>query len=508
MKLTAWFLTVATVSTIAVASLGNVAPPPPVGSLPYHHLVLEGGGVRAVSYVGALHALTQLGYYTNGRYTFRRIGGTSSGCLVGLAVALDVPAARLEELVYTHVPLFDALVDFDARQLLVGQDVDDGDVPAAAADGADDHSDSGEAATGDEHESGGGGWYNLVWRAYALLTRVNYFLGRWRSRNAPGLSGEQRLVAFVRDQLGPQSPHRDQLAPLLGTMTFAQLEALTGHQLACFATSLTTRRLVEFSPETTPHWPVVRALYASMAVPGLFKPLDDGHGNALVDGALLMNFPITMNDAVDGTADDRTLGLSLAEPLPEACPRAAASNADAAATTTTTCRFGDTAGCGYSVAVAADGGDDGDGDGGGGGGWFANRWLPTTAAKKRSATTPSPTPSPPMTTARLFPPPPPPPPSAGDESLDSPPPEPSPFPLYERFGSVGAFVTALYSTLVDREVSLYERCRANRNRVVYLESPVRALTMRVPARHITLSINRAYRNTMVSLAAGTVTAPP
>lgn len=507
MKLTAWILTAATVSTIAVASLGSVAPPPPlVGSLPYHHLVLEGGGVRAVSYVGALHALTQLGYYTNGRYTFRRIGGTSSGCLVGLAVALDVPAARLEELVYTHVPLFDALVDFDARQLLVGQDVDNdgGDVPA---DGADNHSDSDEAATGGEHETGGGGggWYNLVWRAYTLLTRVNYFLGRWRSRNAPGLSGEQRLVAFVRDQLGPQSPHRDQLAPLLGTMTFAQLEALTGHQLACFATSLTTRRLVEFSPETTPHWPVVRALYASMAVPGLFKPLDDGHGNALVDGALLMNFPITMNDAADGTADDHTLGLSLAEPLPEACPRAAASQD--AATTTTTCRFGDTAGCGYSVAVAADGGDD---DGDGGGGWFANRWLPTAAEKKRSAT-PPPIPSPPMTTAKLFPPPPPPPPpSAGDESLDSQqtPEQPSPFPLYERFGSVGAFVTALYSTLVDREVSLYERCRANRNRVVYLESPVRALTMRVPARHITLSINRAYRNTMVSLAAGTVTAPP
>jgi NTE family protein len=55
-------------------------------------LVLEGAGVKGIALVGVISVLEQRGYQ------FRRVAGTSAGAIVGSLVALNAPAAELQEI--------------------------------------------------------------------------------------------------------------------------------------------------------------------------------------------------------------------------------------------------------------------------------------------------------------------------------------------------------------------------------------------------------------------------
>jgi NTE family protein len=56
-------------------------------------LVLEGGGVKGIAFVGALRALDE------GGYTFRRIAGTSAGAMIGALIAAGYSPRELEVLI-------------------------------------------------------------------------------------------------------------------------------------------------------------------------------------------------------------------------------------------------------------------------------------------------------------------------------------------------------------------------------------------------------------------------
>src|SRR5688500_120427 len=56
-------------------------------------LVLEGGGVKGIAHVGALHAI-----HDRGVTVYPRVAGTSAGSIVGALVAAGLPPARMLEI--------------------------------------------------------------------------------------------------------------------------------------------------------------------------------------------------------------------------------------------------------------------------------------------------------------------------------------------------------------------------------------------------------------------------
>lgn len=249
--------------------------------LKFDSLALEGGGSKSISYVGALLAFKEMGYYKEGLYKFNTIGGTSAGCFVSFLISLDVSPAALEELVY-KMDIFQSSINFNVDLF------DTNNAP---------------------EKSSSHTWFNTIMKTFALITKARDIVDLWLDYDSPGLSTEEMFLRFLNDIIVPLSPHKA-FIPDITRLTFYDLAEITNHNLRCFATQLNDKILYEFSVKRTPNEHVVKAIYASMALPGLFKPLNDGYGNTLVDGGLLYNFPITMNDR-GNDIDKRTLGLSL-----------------------------------------------------------------------------------------------------------------------------------------------------------------------------------------------------
>lgn len=90
-------------------------------------------------------------------------------------------------------------------------------------------------------------------------------------------------------------------------VTFDQLRKLTGKRLVVLGTDLNNNAELVFSPDHTPHLPVAAACQMSMAVPGLFAPVEYG-GTLVVDGGLKNNFPLQY------FPPDSTLGVRVTWP--------------------------------------------------------------------------------------------------------------------------------------------------------------------------------------------------
>lgn len=250
--------------------------------LQFQHLVLEGGGSRAISYVGALKALKDLQYYTNNRYRFEKIGGTSTGCFVGLIVALDIDPKKLESLIY-KMDIITKNLNFDINLF--------------------------DATT--QQQSNKYNWFQSIIKSYNLIVKVTQLIDLWQNNASPGLSSEEKFIYFIRRHLLPLSPHAKRFESRQ-IITFYELYKITRHQLTCFATRLIDQSLVEFSVSKSPKENIFKGVYASMTIPGIFKPLDDNCGSPLIDGSLVNNFPITMNDIPSNNQiSHTTLGLKL-----------------------------------------------------------------------------------------------------------------------------------------------------------------------------------------------------
>lgn len=247
----------------------------------FDHLVLEGGGLQVISHVGALKALKELKYFTNNSYSFQRIGATSTASVVALAVALDVDSLHLESLVYNR-DVFTETVGFDVSLL--------------------------DPESWDQMPSSESSWIDSIVNFYTFRLKVCQIQDIWQIDDSPGLAAFETFETFIKKYIIEFSPHKERLV----TATFRELYEVSGHDLVCFATRLQDGSLMMFSKDATPEENVLKAVYASMTLPGVFKPLDDGHGSPIVDGSLLLKFAINMNDKREGRSFN-TLGLALSQ---------------------------------------------------------------------------------------------------------------------------------------------------------------------------------------------------
>lgn len=304
----------------------------------FKNVLFEGGLTKSLSYLGSLKALQVLNYYENNAYKFNRIAGTSGGCMFALFVALDIDPSDIESLIFNPDINVGPLVSNFDYTLLNGDDINKYYEDA-------------------RNSSTPFWWFGAVYNSYNLITKASAIIDNWLTRNSPGLSTGQALINFIRTRVYEKSPHKAHLLLMqrqrrqqkknnnnvLNSITFKDLQQITNHELVCFAsrissnhnsnkddsvlnnnggikiengifttTTTTGATHVEFSATKTPNESILKALYASLTIPTLFKPLDDGHGNFLISGGFINNFPITYNDdLISNKISETTLGFKL-----------------------------------------------------------------------------------------------------------------------------------------------------------------------------------------------------
>lgn len=208
----------------------------------YHNLVLEGGGIRGVAYCGALQELEQRGML----HHIRRIGGTSAGAIQASLLSVGYSAAELTDLV---------------SEMKV--------------------------------ESFNDGQYIFVGGAQRLVERFGWYRGdafrRWMGEKIEIRTGNSGL-------------------------TFGELHELAQRDsclkdLYVTVINLTQQKPMVLSYENFPNLAIADAVRASMSIPlyycavfmdstGRFysRPPRTVPADVLVDGGLLLNYPIGLFD--------------------------------------------------------------------------------------------------------------------------------------------------------------------------------------------------------------------
>lgn len=129
-------------------------------------------------------------------------------------------------------------------------------------------------------------FYDLEWPEYVKRQGILELL---RKRNA--WSDGERFYQWLRERLAARLPGRPE------HVTFASLYQFTGIYLAVVASDLNDRaaRPVVFDKDSEPDTTVAFAVRASISIPGLFAtvPRRDRR-QELVDGGLLLNFPVEL----------------------------------------------------------------------------------------------------------------------------------------------------------------------------------------------------------------------
>ncbi|RDB04118.1 patatin-like phospholipase family protein [Runella aurantiaca] len=208
----------------------------------YHNLVLEGGGIRGIAYCGAIQELEQRGFLKD----IWRVGGTSAGAIQASLLAVGYSAAELTELV---------------SEMKI--------------------------------QSFNDGQYIFVGGTQRLIERFGWYKGdafrKWIAQKIEQKTGVTHL-------------------------TFGQLHALTQRD-SCYkdlyvtVTNLTKQKSMVLSYEKFPDLVIADAVRASMSIPlyycavfmdstGRFhqRPPRTIPADVLVDGGLLMNYPIGLFD--------------------------------------------------------------------------------------------------------------------------------------------------------------------------------------------------------------------
>lgn len=244
------------------------------------NLVLEGGGVKGIAYVGAFKAFKELGMYENDRYLFDAVSGTSAGCFFGSMIALGIPPEKLEPLV--KATDFDGdFFDYKFRDLM--------SIP----------------------------WPPTASFSYMsrMLTWIGKVSGAFLLKDSPGLNTGDKYMAFFVNKILPLSPYADKLGP---DPTFEDLDAVSPVSLTCYGARLGVPSSIAYSVKTVPTMKLKTAIFHSGNLPVMFKPTQDMFGCVVIDGGLYQNFPINAYDTASYT-NPHTLGLSLnAEPNEEA----------------------------------------------------------------------------------------------------------------------------------------------------------------------------------------------
>ncbi|MGQ4599071.1 patatin-like phospholipase family protein [Nocardia sp. R6R-6] len=225
--------------------------------MPYADLVLEGGGVKGIAFVGAIEVLQERGY------EFRRVAGTSAGAIVGTLVAAGYSAGELVSIMRS--------VDYRKFQ--------DGDFMDRFAFGK---------ALGLLFEQG--------------IYDGNY-LEEWLNEHL-AQRGKRTFADFeYNDDERPLPPDKQySLVVMASDISHGRLSRLPW-QYDRYGRDRGTQQVAD-------------AVRASMSIPFFYTPVQwnttGGEKSWLVDGGLLSNFPIDVFDAPGGTEPRwPTLGIKL-----------------------------------------------------------------------------------------------------------------------------------------------------------------------------------------------------
>jgi predicted acylesterase/phospholipase RssA len=217
------------------------------------HLVLSGGGMRGVIFVGALRYL----YLNNMHKNIKHIAGCSVGSLIGLMFALKLTIDEMEEVLYNcmkdnelcflsikrYIRLITELGLFDTQAMIKHLKI-------------------------------------IIKRKYAD-----------RCKGAKGAkdTGCEEVAEDAKEDTEEQDEYN--AGDISETITFAQLSKIFGVNMYISCTNINTCDNEIFSIDKTPDACAYKACCASMSIPLLFKPINIGD-YYYYDGGLTNNFPI------------------------------------------------------------------------------------------------------------------------------------------------------------------------------------------------------------------------
>ena len=194
------------------------------------HLVLSGGGMRGVIFVGALRYI----YINNINKNIRHIAGCSIGALVGLMIAFRLTIEEMEEILYNCK---------DDNELC----------------------------------------YLSIKKYIRLITEYGLFNTELLIQHLKNVVRRKNPDMCIINEYNTFD--------ISETITFMQLSKSFGINMYMSCTNINTCDNEIFSIENTPDICVYKACCASMAIPLLFKPINIGE-YYYYDGALTNNFPI------------------------------------------------------------------------------------------------------------------------------------------------------------------------------------------------------------------------
>lgn len=223
-----------------------------MSNYPYKNLVLRGGGILGIAYLGALRVLDEEGILPN----IKRVSGASAGAITALATSICKTAAEIKELADT--------LDFKKVP-----DKRDGET--------------------DEEE-------NKIFDDLACVKRLvneygwytsDYFYG-WLKKTIEGKFNQPAIPDELKNKDGYQ--------------TFMDFKKAGFRDLFISVTNISKHRNEIFSVETTPGMPVADAVRKSMSIPLYFEAINMD-GDYYADGGTVNNYPMEVFDLEKYTDD-------------------------------------------------------------------------------------------------------------------------------------------------------------------------------------------------------------
>ncbi|AJQ27908.1 patatin-like phospholipase family protein [Pelosinus fermentans] len=195
---------------------------------PFRNFIFEGGGVKGIAYIGALSVLQERGILPK----IERIGGTSTGAIMGLLIGLNFSFKEIE----------DILQNLDFTKFL-----DDS--------------------------------FGVVLDTTRLFKEFGWYKGDY-FRN------------WVSDLIQIKTGNPDATFKEISEAG----KELDFREMFFIGTNLSTRFSEVFSVENTPDLCVADAVRISMSIPLLFAAKRGEHNDVYVDGGVLDNYPIKLFD--------------------------------------------------------------------------------------------------------------------------------------------------------------------------------------------------------------------
>jgi len=250
---------------------------------PFHNLVFQGGGAKALAYHGAVRVLETEGILPQ----IERVGGASAGAALAVLLSMRLD---MEEIINVYK-------SFDYEQITAGKS---GWMP-----------DSNYTQSFLRRE------LERIQNSFASVTRLATRFG-WYSSDYSYLWMQDTVAKYSRGD---------------GMATFAQFRKWGFRDLYIIVTNMTNHTTEVFSADSTPDVAVVDALLMTQALPIFFEALQFdgqqiGQGDFFSDGGILINYPLQIFDERTFAWKNRwfvngvnweTLGCRLY--TPEECPK-------------------------------------------------------------------------------------------------------------------------------------------------------------------------------------------